>query len=332
MQHTFLQPAQDVLQELHFSCEGLSQQEADTRRTLYGFNRLERSQPTALRILRRQVKSSLVYLLFVACLFCFLLQDMSDGIIIATILVINTILGFLQEYRSEQAVEKLSAYLHKQVLTKRGGHFVWLAEELLVPGDIIHLQEGDIVPADCKLLQAENLQVNESPLTGEALPVTKAVQSARGNSSNREDSKRSVLFAGSVLEKGEATAVIYAIGNATELGTIAALSRRTHKVTWYERSLQELSALLIRVVFVTLALAFFVKLLITAHALSPALLLQLVLFIVALAIAVVPEALPVITTVTLSAGAMRLAKQDAVVKRLSSAEDLGNITLKKALC
>lgn len=322
----FWQSEHDVLEGLRSSREGLSQHEADERRATYGSNLFERSQPTALRILGRQVKSSLVYLLFIADLFCFLLRDISDGIIIAILLVINATLGFLQEYRSEKAVAKLSTYLRRQVLVKRDAQFVWVAEALLVPGDIIHLQEGDIVPADCKLLSAENLQVNESQLTGEAVPVTKTVQPSPGNDRDKEG-KHSLLFAGSVLEKGEALAVVYAIGPATELGTIASLSTRTQKVTRYERSLQAFSALLIRVVLITLALTLCVKLLMTAPSLHPILLLQLVLFLVALAIAVVPEALPVITTVTLSAGAIRLAKQDVVVKRLSSAEDLGNITL-----
>lgn len=319
------QPEQDVLQELDSSLAGLSQQEADARWTIYGPNALERGKNTAIRILGRQVKSALVYLLVFACVFCFVLQDISDGAIIAVILVMNTALGFLQEYRSEKAVEKLSKLISKQVLVKRDGKFVLLDESLLVPGDVIHVEEGDIVPADCKLLLADNLQVNESQLTGEAVPVAKYVQSERKDT--EVDRNSSVLFTGSLLEKGEATAVVYSTGDATELGKIASLSTRTRKITQYEKSLQAFSSFLVRVVLVTLVLTFIAKLIITPHALHPTLLLQLVLFIIALAIAVVPEALPVIATVTLSTGAMRLAKQAVIVKRLSSIEDLGNITL-----
>ena len=319
------QPEQDVLQELHSSLAGLSQQEADARWTIYGPNVLERGKNTAIRILGRQVKSALVYLLVFACVFCFVLQDISDGAIIAVILVMNTALGFLQEYRSEKAVEKLSKLISKQVLVKRDGKFVLLDESLLVPGDVIHVKEGDIVPADCKLLLADNLQVNESQLTGEAVPVAKYVQSERKDT--EVDRNSSVLFTGSLLEKGEATAVVYSTGDATELGKIASLSTRTRKITQYEKSLQAFSSFLVRVVLVTLVLTFIAKLIITPHALHLTLLLQLVLFIIALAIAVVPEALPVIATVTLSTGAMRLAKQAVIVKRLSSIEDLGNITL-----
>jgi len=315
-------PAQKVLEQLHSSEDGLSQSEADKRRTTYGPNVLKKSKNTALRILARQLKSSLVYLLAFASVFSFFLNDISDGTIIAVILVINTTLGFFQEYRSEQAVEQLSKFISKTINVKRDGKTVLLDESLLVPGDVIQLQAGDIVPADCKLLTAENVQANESQLTGESVPVAKQVQAETGQSNTNGNA--SVLFTGSVIEKGEATAVVYATGNATELGKIASLSTRTRKVTRYEKSLQAFSSFLIKVVLITLAVTFLVKLLISrdfSH------LPQLLLFIVALAIAVVPEALPVIATVTMSRGATRLAKQNVIVKRLSSLEDLGNITL-----
>jgi P-type Mg2+ transporter len=170
-----------------------------------------------------------------------------------------------------------------------------------------------IVPADCKLLTADNLQVDESQLTGESVPVAKYVQSEKGN--KLDSPNATVLFTGSVIEKGVADAVVYAIGNETELGKIASLSTKTRKITQYEKSLQAFSSFLIKVVLVTLVLTFSVKIIITANFSQIPLLL---LFIVALAIAVVPEALPVLATVTLSRGAMKLAKQDVIVKRLSS--------------
>jgi Mg2+-importing ATPase len=315
-------PAQQALEQLHTSLEGLNQSEAERRHATSGLNVLTKSKHTALGILVRQLKSSLIYLLAFASIFSFALGDLSDGIIIAVILVINTSLGFVQEYRSERAVEKLSTFISKKVSVKRDGKTVQLDEALLVPGDIIFLKEGDIVPADCKLLSAENLQVNESQLTGESVPVTKAVQDRAGQPAISGDA--SLLFTGSVIEKGEATAVVYAIGDATELGKIASLSTRTRKVTQYEKSLQAFSSLLIRVVLITLAATFLAKLLLTRDLTH---LPQFLLFIVALAIAVVPEALPVIATVTLSSGAMQLSNQQVVVKRLSSLEDLGNITL-----
>ena len=321
-QEIALLPAQQVLEQLHSSLEGLSSSEAETRHATYGFNVLKKSKHTALNVLGRQVKSSLIYLLAFASVFSFFLGDLSDGIIIAVILLINTSPGFFQEYRSERAVEKLSTFISKHISVKRDGKTALLDESLLVPGDIIFLKEGDIVPADCKLLSAENVQVNESQLTGESVPVTKVVQTDAGQHTTNGD--MSLLFTGSVIEKGEATAIVYAIGDVTELGNSASLSTRTRKVTQYEKSLQAFSSFLLRVVLITLVITFLVKLLLTRDFTH---LPQFLLFIMALAIAVVPEALPVIATVTLSTGAMQLAKQQVVVKRLSSLEDLGTITL-----
>ena len=315
-------PAQQALEQLQTSPEGLSSSEAERRRATSGPNVLTKSKHTALDVLGRQLKSSLIYLLAFASIFSFALGDLSDGAIIAVILLINTSLGFVQEYRSERAVEKLSTFISKKVSVKRDGKIVQIDQSLLVPGDIIFLREGDVVPADGKLLTAENLQANEAQLTGESVPVTKAVQNGAGQ--HASSGEASLLFTGSVIEKGEASAVVYAIGDATELGKIALLSTRTRKVTQYEKSLQSFSSLLIRVVLVTLVVTFLAKLLLTRDLTH---LPQFLLFIVALAIAVVPEALPVIATVTLSNGAMQLAKQQVVVKRLSSLEDLGNITL-----
>ena len=313
---------EEALNQLHTAHAGLSQRDAEARRATFGLNVLQKSKHTALDILGRQLRSPLIYLLAFASVFSFLLRDFSDGSIIAVILLINTSLGFFQEYRSEQAVEKLSTLISKRVSVKRDGKTVLLDEGLLVPGDILFLKEGDIIPADCKLLTAENLQVDESQLTGESLPVTKKALTRSGQQTT--DGDVSQLFTGSVIEKGEATVIVYAIGDATELGKIALLSTKTRKVTQYEKSLQAFSSLLIKIVLTTLVVTFLVKLLLTRDFTHVP---QFLLFIIALAIAVVPEALPVIATVTLSRGAMQLAKQQVVVKRLSSLEDLGNITL-----
>jgi len=225
-------PAQQVLEQFHTSLEGLSQAEVESHRATSGYNTLTKSKHTALDVLERQLKSSLIYLLAVASIVSFAISDLSDGIIIAVILVINALLGFAQEYRSERTVEKLSTLITKQVSAKRDGKTVQLDQTQLVPGDIIFLEEGDVVSADCKLLVAEGLQVNESQLTGESVPVTKAVQAGPAQDTTGGDA--SLLFTGSVIEKGNATAVVYAIGDTTELGKIASLSTRTRKVTQYQ--------------------------------------------------------------------------------------------------
>jgi len=315
--------SQTVLTRLETSEQGLTQAQVGERLSQYGQNALRPSQHTTLDLFGRQFKSPLVYFLLGASVISLAIRDLSDGFIILAILAINTLLGFFQEYRSEHTIEQLSKLITRRTLVMRGGERVMADVTTLVPGDIVVLKEGDIIPADVKLLVAENLSVNESQLTGESAPVAKRCSGgAVPTGESAEDV--SLLFAGSAVEQGSATGVIYATGADTELGRIATLSTRIRKVTHYEQSLQAFSALLIRIILLTLALAFLAKILITAD-LSH--LPVLFLFIIALAIAVVPEALPVIATVTLSQGALKMAREQVIVKRLPSLEDLGNITL-----
>ena len=306
---------EEALGECSVSLSGLSEEEGKKRLLQYGENSFQKSTNTALNIFVSQFKSSLIYLLIIAALLSFFLQDFVDGIIILIILFLNASLGFFQEYRSEKAVEKLSKLISKQVLVIRNGEKKFIDERSLVLGDIVIIREGDIVSADMKLLDDDDLFVNESQLTGESVSVQKVSGSKN---------ETSLLFAGSNVEKGAGTGVVYATANNTELGKIAALSQSTKKVTQYEKSLKDFSGFLMRIILSVLALVFIGKLLIT-HDISH--ITTLFLFVIALAITVIPEALPVIAVVTLSRGALRLAEKHVVVKRLSAIEDLGNINL-----
>jgi len=313
---------QELFEELQSSSTGLSNEEANRRLTEYGKNQLTKSGHNALRVFVRQFKSSLVYMLVAACLISLWLQDYSDAVLIAIILFINTLLGFYQEYKSERIVEKLSKYIRKQVIVRRDGKIYSVSETEIVPGDLVIIHEGDIAVADMRLIEADNLLVNESQVTGESVPVLK--QSLERTSGNISSSLSSV-YAGSIIEKGKGMGVVYATGNLTELGVIASLSIETKKETQYEKFLVSFSGLLIKVTLASLAVIFALKIIFAPSQLSNV--GELLLFIVALAVAVVPEVLPVIATVTMTSGAMKLAKKQVVVKRLSSMEDFGNITM-----
>ena len=305
-----------TLDELKSSRTGLSNEEAKKRATQNGLNVLTKSKNTALNIFLKQFKSSLIYLLMVSAIISYLLQDLSDAIVLTVILFINATLGFLQEYRSEKAIERLSKFISKQVLVMRENKVTLVDEKYLVLGEVVVLREGDVVPADMKILESSNLSVNESQLTGESLPVQKKASA--------EQPENTLLFTGSIIEKGDAKCVIYAVSNDTELGQIASLSQNTVKVTQYEKSLSDFSSFLVRIILLTLTIIFMAKLYITHDASHIS---SLFLFVVALAVTVIPEALPVIAIVTLSEGALRLAKQSVIVKRLSSLEDLGNVNI-----
>ncbi|HEX6510418.1 MAG TPA: HAD-IC family P-type ATPase, partial [Chloroflexota bacterium] len=310
--------APQVLQQLQCTDEGLTQSVVAERHSQYGRNVLMQEHATAWRVLARQFQSPLIYILIVAAILAFAIRDLSDGVIITAILLINAALGFSQEYRSERAVQQLSHLISNKVLAKRDGQSILVDVADLVPGDIVTLKEGDVVPADIKLLTATDLQVDESQLTGESVPVAKAP-----GASTAADLDASLLFTGSTVDTGEGTGVVYAVADETALGKIAALSTSIRKTTQYETSLRDFSTLLIRIIGLSLAVTLLLKILLvgTSH------MAELAIFVIALAVAVVPEALPVIATLTLSRGALQLARQKVIVKRLSSLEDLGNVTI-----
>ena len=308
------QTTEELVQNLKSSTNGLSDQEAKTRLNSHGLNILKNeSRSTIAKLIFGQFKSALILLLVIASILSFALSNYGDGIIILTILIINTGLGFYQQYRSENAVVKLQKLVSKEALVKRDGKEVLIAEQYIVPGDIVILREGDIVPADIKLMRIDDLSVNESQISGESAPV---IKSRKG--------LNSLVYAGSTVERGEAEGVVYATAKDTQIGRIAHLSSTTIRKTQYEKSVSAFSSYLIRVTFLTLLIVFVLKLIITHDASHVT---ELGLFIVALAITVVPEAMPVIVTVTLSRGAMNLARQHVIAKTLTAVEDLGNITI-----
>jgi Mg2+-importing ATPase len=291
--------------------EGLTTVEAERRLLQYGPNLVgKRHKLSATRLLLKQFQSALIYLLIIAAALSFFLRDYYDGAVILLILVLNTGLGFLQEYKSGKAVEKLQGLLSRTSLAVRDGRQSLVDERNLVPGDVVILKEGDIAPADLRLTQSEHISTDESQLTGESAAVAKAVGA--------------MIYAGSTIATGEGRGTIVATGLKTELGKIAHLSSETKKVTQYQRSLTAFSTFLMKMSLFSLALVFLLKIA-TDGGLQN--LTGLALFIVALSITVVPEALPVIATVTLSNGAMKLAQRHVIAKTLSAVEDLGDINI-----
>jgi len=307
----------EFFEKLQTSEKGLSSKEAEERLLKYGKNIFENKSISAFAVFLRQFKSSLIYLLFFATIIAYCIKDFTDGTIILIILFINAFLGFYEEYKSEKIIEKLSKLVTKEVKVMRNNEYVMLDESKIVVGDVVAIQEGDILSFDARIIEAEELELNESQLTGESVPVQKFV-------SNDIPRETDLVYAGSIVLKGGGIGVIYATGKDTELGNIARLSVETKKTTEYEKSLQSFSSFLMKITFSGLALVFVMKLIIDRGFSN---IVDLSLFVIALAVAVVPEVLPVIATITLSNGAIKLAKDKVVVKRLSSLEDLGNVNL-----
>ncbi len=324
MQHSALdfatQSEKDLFEFFHSSSKGLSPREAHQRQITTGGNIIRANETTWKTILLRQFRSPFLYLLLAASFVSLLLHEALDGGIILLFVAINTILGFFQEYRSEKTLKLLNKYLIATTKVIRDGkpHIVPSVE--LVPGDIIRLEPGDIIPADVRFLETENLMADESVLTGESSAVEK-------NFSPREAETTDVYkamnigFSGTTIVSGEGTAIIVAIGSATQYGTIASLTTRTIRESTYEKQLQKFSKFTLGLVLVTLALLILANIVIKE---APSF-VDLAIFSIALAVSVIPEGLPVVMTFSLSVGALHMAKKSVVVKRLSAIEDLGSI-------
>ncbi len=305
------QSAEELTKNLGTSVEtGLKTEEAERRLGVDGLNSLPKEGHSGLKTFFNQFKSSMVYLLIGSSLVSFALTDILSGIVIMTIVVINVGLGFYQEYKSEKLVEGLSKFVSKQAVVRRDGLNQLIDSSLIVTGDVVILKEGDIVPADIKITEVDGLETNESQLTGETVAVSKK--------------ENDLIYSGSIIENGGGEGIVYATGENTEFGSIARVSAAIKRETRYEKSLNELSFFLVRIVGAILAIVFMVKMWLDWGSFN---LIEVSLFIIAMAVATVPESLPVIASISLSNGALKLAKKHVVVKHLTSVEDLGNVTM-----
>lgn len=300
----------------NYSPTGLNSYQVKARLEQSGENTFVKEKLNGWKTFCKQFINPLSFILIFAAALSIFMGEYSDAIIIMAIVLLNSLLSFVQEFRSGKAVEKLSELIERRVLVIRDNEQVLIDVKQLVPGDTIILRGGDVVPADVKIMEYNNLSVNESQLTGESVPVSKGCDSA--------DLYGSLLFSGSVIETGQCQCVVYATGNETELGKIALMSKNTKKVTPYQKSLAEFSVSILRMIAATIVLMLAAKV-IDIHSAND--LAEVMLFTIALAMTVVPEALPMITTINLSYGALQLVKQKVIVKRLSAVEDLGRINL-----
>lgn len=301
--------------------EGLTSEEAARRLALYGPNRLEKSQVHWWPIMRRQLASPFLYLLFAADLIAFLLGHYLDAVTILFFILVSAFLGFYQEYRSEKAVKILQGYLKRLARIRRGGVEKVIEAADLVPGDVVILQAGDALPADVRFTSLTHLVVDESILTGESAAVPKQA-AALDKEVSQIHQAQNIGFLGTSVTEGYAEGVVLATGPRSTLGSLSKLTLKTQRVSPFERGIAKFSYLLIKMVGVTLALVFLANLLIKGASFDP---WDFLLFAIALAVGVVPEALPVVTTFALSQGALRLAKKKVVVKRLAAIEDLGSV-------
>ena len=312
-------PLDELERQLGASSNGLSSTEAAARLLRYGANTLDSRQKYSflLKVLSR-FRNPLVLILLVAAVISGLTGDVASLGIISTMVLLSVLLDSVQEYRAEQAAEqlKVSVALKEQVL--RDGREITIRADQLVPGDVVLLAAGDLVPADGRLLEARDFFVNEGLLTGESYPTEKHVV-AEGIANVDVAQAANAAFMGTSVVSGSAKLLLCATGNATQLGEISAALRHTPPPAALERGVYEFGLLIVRL---TILLVLFV-LLVNTFFHRP--LLESFLFALALAVGLTPELLPMIVSVTLARGAMRMAKQKVIVKRLAAIHDLGSM-------
>jgi len=309
--------AEDALRRLASRREGLSDPEAERRLATVGPNALRSHGARPLVVLARQLRNPLLILLLAAALTSVFVGERTDALIIFSISTLSIGLGFFNEYRSERAVEALHSRLRHTALVLRDGQPAPIDVTELVPGDIVQLGVGDVVPADLRLLEAEGLECDEAVLTGESLPDEKQAEAVAGSPSLLD--LPSCAFMGTVVHAGHGIGVVVQTGPGTAFGRIALRLGDRQPQTAFQLGLRDFSLLLVRV---TAALA--VTILVLNIALGRSV-LGSVLFALAIAVGLTPQLLPAIVTVSLATGAKRLAERSVIVKRLVAIEDLGNI-------
>lgn len=308
----------EILRRLDASPNGLTADEAARRLAQEGANEIAgRPRLRVLRGLASRFGNPLVLILLAAAAVSAVTGDVASFAIIVVVVLLSVTLDFLQEYRAESAVAALQEQVALRVRALRNGQECELPARDLVPGDVVFLSAGDLVPADARLLDAADLFINEALLTGEPYPVEKRPARLPDTITMREATN--AVFMGSSVVSGSARALVTATGRRTQLGQISAELHREPPPSGFELGIRDFGLLLVRV---TLLLVLFV-LLVTLLAGRP--LLQSFLFALALAVGLTPELLPMIVTVTLGHGAIRMAREKVIVKRLSAIHDLGGI-------
>jgi P-type Ca2+ transporter type 2C len=321
-QEPWTQDAQAVVDQLEVDPRrGLDDQTAAGRREEFGRNQLRKTQRrSAWRVFIEQFKSLVVLLLIAAVALSFAFGEFIDGFAILAVVLINALLGFFTELRAVRSMEALQEIGDVHTKVRRDGTVREVDAEELVPGDIVVLESGDVVTADLRLLEAANLQTNESALTGESLPVGKQVSPVDAGTPLAE--RADMVYKGTAVTRGSGVGVVVTTGMQTELGEISALVEEAkEEQTPLEERLDKLGR---RLIVVTLLIA---ALIAVSGIVQGREVLQMIETAIALAVAAIPEGLPIVATIALARGMRRMARRNALVNRLAAVETLGGTNI-----
>lgn len=321
MQEVYQKSLEDLISELNTREEGISSREAQKRLKEYGQNIIKKKKKfRPLKVIISQFNSFLVYILLIASIISFSIGHFLDGFVISGIVILNATIGFFQQYKAENAIMQLKKLVVSKSRVIRDGKQIEILSEQLVPGDIIIFEAGDKVNADCRIIESENLEVSESVLTGESLPVSK----------NKEVIKKEVplanrtnmLFAGTSVVNGTAKAIVVLTGIKTVFGEIAENLQGIQEVrTPMQKKLDKFSK---QIGFVILGLVAIVA---GLGFLEKFDLIEMFLTSVALAVSAIPEGLPAVLTISFAISSLIMSKKNVIVRRLPAVESLGSVTV-----
>jgi H+-transporting ATPase len=298
-------PMQDLMANLQTSAEGLSKEEAQGRLEKYGYNELPEEKTNPLLKFLSYFWGPIPWMIEIAVILSALVRHWTDFIIIFILLIMNAIVGFWEEFQAGNAIAALKKKLAVQARLKRDGTWSLLPARELVPGDIIHLRMGDIIPADCRLMEGDSISVDQSAMTGESLPVT--------------HEPGDMVYSGSIIKQGEIDGLVFATGLNTYFGKTAQLVETAVTPSHFQRAVLKIGDYLI-------ALAIGLVVLILAVALYRGdQMITTLQFALVLTVAAIPVAMPTVLSVTMAVGARQLAQKEAIVTKLASIEEMAGV-------
>ncbi len=302
--------------------EGLDTGKAESLLSKYGKNEIEEKKGRSpFKIFLSQFNDFMIWILIAAAFISgIIIKEITDAIVILIILIINSVLGFVQEYRAEKALQALKELASPTTKVIRGGKEKEIDSKLLVPGDLIKLSAGDLIPADCRVIEETNLQANEAPITGESMPVDKTTE-ALGKPNLSIGDRKNLIYSGTTLTRGRCLAIVVETGKNTEIGKIASMVQESEEITPLQKELKTVGKK-IGIICILISVIVFGSGLLKGNPLA-----EMLLVAVALAVAAIPEGLPAIVTVSLALGVQKMAKNNALIRRLSSVETLGGVTV-----
>ena len=311
---------EEILKLTGSSLQGLSKEDAAFKLSEIGPNELQgKKKKPAWILFLHQFRDFMILVLMAAAIIAGIVGDITDTIIILVIVILNAVVGFIQEYRAEKAMEALKKIAALQAHVVRDGEIQILDAADLVPGDLVLLEAGNVVPADIRLVETHSLQIDEATLTGESFPVDKTTDALNDPELPLGD-RFNMAFKSTLVTKGRARAIVIATGMATEIGLIAKMLQQDESVTPLQKRMADFGRKLSYIIFIICLLLFIVGLL---RGEKP---LNMLLISVSLAVAAIPEALPALITIALARGAKRLVKKNVLIRKLPAVETLGSVT------